>query len=336
MSEDTGVLEGWWRTFVATGTVGDGLERVQGRLIRAVYRGHLPSGPVHIKTMTFPRAKDRLRYAFRALPATHEANMLRAVGAAGLPCPEVLAVRGQRRWGLPHRCMLVLRTLPLSDEPEHALQRGDDEVELAVRLLHAGIYHRDLHRENFVRRSSGELAVLDLQSASCIGSVRARSQKVRLAVAIRLLRDRTPKERDRALIRMRDLNLLVNDTEAASVVARATQEEQQYVDRRIRRCLMSSTEFERRVHLTGIEYRARGTLPAGRWWCGSGKLKDAWIGQRRRWFTGGPTPVFAAFFQKWWWLGGGAALYVPLTCADERIEVEVQTASSAVTGQASG
>lgn len=335
MSDDAEVLKGWWRTFVATGAVGDDLERVQGRLIRAVSRGQLPSGPVHIKTMTFPRKKDRLRYAFRALPAVHEANMLRAVRDAGLPCPEVLAVRTQRRWGLPHRCMLVLRTMPLTEEPEDAMQRADDEVELAVRLLGAGVYHRDLHRENFVRRSSGELAVLDLQSASCIGLARARSHKVRLGVATRLLRDRAPHERDRALARMRDLDLLVSDTEVASAVARATQEEQQYLDARIRRCLMSSTEFERLVHLTGIEYRARGVLPNGRWWCGPGKLKDAWIGQRRRWFTGGPTPVFAAFFQKWWWLGGGAALYVPMTCADERIEVEVRTASSAVTGQSS-
>ena len=45
--------------------------------------------------------------------------------------------------------------------------------------------------------------------------------------------------------------------------------------------------------------------------------------------------MFAAFFQKWWWLGGGSRLYVPVTCADERIEVEVQEASLAVTGQTS-
>lgn len=336
MSADTEVIDGWWRTFVATGAVGRELACVQVRLIRAVHRGQLPSGPVHIKTMTFPRAKDRLRYALRALPATHEARMLRVVRAAGIPCPDVLAVRAQRRWGLPHRCMLVLRTLPLTDEPEDVSLRSEQEVELAVRLLGAGIYHRDLHRENFVRTSSGELAVLDLQSASCIGAARARSATVRLAVASRLLRDRTPEERDCALARMRALDLLLSDAEADSVVSRAVQEERRYQEARIRRCLMTSTEFERRLRPSGIEYRARGALPPGRWHRGPRKLKNAWIGQRRRYMTGGPAPVFAAFFQKWWWLGGGAALYVPSTCADERIEVEVRTASSAPTGQAPG
>lgn len=330
---DEQVLDGWWRTFVATGGVPDELQHVQGRLIRAVHRGSLPSGDVHVKTMTFPRAKDRLRYAFRALPAEHEARMLRAVRAAGLPCPEVVGVRAQRRLGLPHRCMLVLRSLALREQAEDPLQRIDDEVELAMQLLRAGIHHRDLHRENFVRAASGELCVLDLQSADVIGAARARAYQTRLNVAARLLRDRSEPERDRALLRMRAVGLVTSDTEADSVVARATRAEERYQEGRIRRCLTNSTEFERIWHPSGIEYRARGALPEGRWWRSPGPLRDAWIGQRRRHMSGGSSPVFAAFFQKWWWLGGGASLYVPFTCADERIEVEVRKAASTATGQ---
>jgi len=335
VERDEPVLERWWQTFVTTGGMPDELQHVQGRLIRAVHRGELPSGDVHIKTMSFPRAKDRLRYAFRALPAVHEADLLHAVRRAGLPCPEVVAVRTKRRFGLPHRCMLVLRTLPLTSEPEDPLQRVDDEIDMAMALLAVGIHHRDLHRENFVRTATGELCVLDLQSASVIGAGRARSFTVRLGTATRLLRDRDDGERERALIRMRATGLLANDSEVASVVSRTAQQEERFWEGRIRRCLTNSTEFERRVHPSGIEYRARGVLPEGRWWQGPGNLKDAWIGQRRRYMTGGPLPVFAAFFQKWWWLGGGGSLYVPLTCADDRIEVEVRTAASAVSGQTS-
>lgn len=335
VERDGPVLEGWWQAFVTTGRIPDELRHVQGRLIRAVHRGELPSGDVHIKTMSFPRAKDRLRYAFRALPAVHEANLLRAVRQAGLPCPEVVAVRTRRRFGLPHRCMLVLRTLPLTTEAEDPLQRLDDEIDMAMALLAAGIHHRDLHRENFVRTTSGQLCVLDLQSASVIGAARARSSRVRLATATRLLRDRDAGGRERALLRMRATGLLANDTEVPSVISRTATEEEHFWEGRIRRCLTNSTEFERRVHPSGIEYRARGVLPEGRWWHGQGNLRDAWIGQRRRYMTGGPLPVFAAFFQKWWWLGGGGSLYVPFTCVDDRIEVEVRTAASAVSGQTS-
>ena len=77
-------LEQWWRTFVATGAVPAALEPVQGRLIRAVHRGCVADEPVFVKTMTFPRAKDRLRYFFRPLPADHEAAMLRMAAADSL------------------------------------------------------------------------------------------------------------------------------------------------------------------------------------------------------------------------------------------------------------
>lgn len=326
---DQQALEEWWQTFVATGELPAGLERVQGRLIRSVHRGELPSGPVHIKTMTFPRKKDRLRYAFRALPAVHEAEMLALTCAASIPCPEVVDVRVQRRAWLPHRSMLVLRSLPLSDAPESPVERLHDEVELASRLVSAGIYHRDLHTENFVRMASGALAVLDMQSASRIRSRRTPLSVVRLAVAARLLRDRDAQEQESAWVRMREVGLLKSDSECDSVKARVAQLQSRYQDSRIRRCLLNSTEFVRRTHLSGVEYRMRGELPPGRWWRGGRALRAAWIGQRVRDLREGTPPVFAAYFQKWWWLGGGAALYVPKQFEDERINAEVHLASSA-------
>lgn len=336
MSDDDQVIEQWWQAFVATGALPEDLALVQGRLIRAVHRGRLPSGQVHIKVMTFPRAKDRLRYLLRGLPAAHEAQMLERVRQAGLPCPEVVAVRTQRRWGLPHRSMLVLRTLAQDAEPEQLLRRVEDEVDLAVRLLAAGIYHRDLHTENFLRTPGGELAVLDLQSALRIDSARAGAHSVRLGLAVRLLRDRSAGERDHALARMRELELLRDELEVTVASRRAAAEERRYLDSRVKRCLMNSTEFERRIRPSGVECRFRGEWPQGRWWRGPGELKAAWLGQRRRQLMEGQAPVFAAFFQKWWWLGGGARLYVPATCADERIEDEVREAALVSNAHASG
>ena len=76
---DAAVVARWWQHFVATGRLPAELPLVQGRLVRAVHRGELPSGPVFVKVMTFPRGKDRLRYLLRALPGEHEARMLAAV-----------------------------------------------------------------------------------------------------------------------------------------------------------------------------------------------------------------------------------------------------------------
>lgn len=330
MTADDSVLHRWWHGFVATGQVPADLQPVQGRLIRLVHRGELPSGLVHVKTMTFPRKKDRLRYAFRALPARHEASMLQLARAAGIPCPEVVAAYTCRRFGLPHRSMLVLRSLPLPSEPDvAACRRLDEEIALAQRLLAVGIYHRDLHSENFVLDATGQLNVLDMQSASRIRPDQIAPKAVRLAVAGRLLRDRGEAERAAALPTMRQCGLLLTDAECNSVISRANSQARHYQHVRIRRCLMNSTEFERRPRWNGIEYRLRGELPDGRWWPGGPALRKAWIGQRVRHIQQGVVPMFAAFFQKWWWLGGGAALYVPDACLDERIEVEVGSASSA-------
>jgi tRNA A-37 threonylcarbamoyl transferase component Bud32 len=318
---DAAVVAAWWQHFVAHGRLPDDLPLVQGRLIRTVHRGTLPSGPVHVKAMTFPRLKDRLRYLLRPLPAAHEARLLAAVLAAGLPAPAVLAVRTARHRWLPARSLLVLRTLPVIAETRPPAQRLADEAALVVRLLAAGIVHRDLHGENFVRLASGELAVLDLQSA---GVVRRATTAQRLAAAARLLRDRqADPEAGASLL---GAGLLQSAAERDAVVARAAAEQAWHARGRLLRCFRESTEFQVRVSLRGREYRLRGAQAPGRWWWGDRSLRAAWLGQRARQLATGVPPVFAAYFQNWWWLGGGAGLYVPAACSEAWIQEQVRAA----------
>lgn len=334
-AQDAVVLERWWQHFVDHGKVPDELAFVQGRLIRSVHRGELPSGPVFVKVMTFPRAKDRLRYAFRALPAAHEAEMLEATREVGILCPEVVAVRTKRRFLLPHRSMLVLRSLDLCSESgaAPAQDRLHEEVEVAAQLLEAGIYHRDLHTENFVRTGSRALAVLDMQSASRSSQAARPASSARVAVAARLLRDRHGIDRGQALAYMLSRSLLCSEEDAASAERLAEQEARHYRASRVRRCLMNSTDFECRYRWLGTEYRRRGELGEGRWWSGGRRCKRAWLGQRARNLEHGTPLAFRAFFAKWWWLGGGGALYVPSEWSDERIEIELRKAAAATAGR---
>ncbi|MCU0864274.1 MAG: hypothetical protein MUC36_10805 [Planctomycetes bacterium] len=320
---DAAVIASWWQHFVATGRLPEPLQLVQGRLIRSVHRGELPSGPVHVKAMTFPRAKDRLRYLLRPLPAVHEARLLAAVAAAGIPAPVVLAVHSARRRGLPDRSLLVLRSLPVVAETKAPTERLADEAALVVRLLAAGIVHRDLHGENFVRLRSGELAVLDLQSASV---VRRASTAHRLAAAARLVRERHAVPG--AVDSLRRAGLLHSDPEAATVVARARDEQAHHARGRVLRCLQESTEFRCRWTLRGREYRLRTGLGPGRWWWGDRSLRQAWIGQRARQLATGEPLVFSAYFRNWWWLGGGAGLYVPPACSEAWLQEQVRAARS--------
>ena len=323
-------LLGWWRGFAQSGELPSCFERVQGRLIRAVHRAPLAGGEVFVKTMTFPRAKDRLRYLFRALPAQHEAAMLRATAAAGVPCPEVVAAFRGRRLGLPHRSMLVLRALPVVDEVEpDAAACVADEVAVAMRLLAAGIHHDDLHEENFVRLQSGELAVLDLQSAQQYEPGSDNAGGRRMAVATRMLRDREGPEQDAAIAAMRAHGMLCSEAEVAHALRVSDRLRARYNRSRVHRCLRTSTEFARRLTLSGVRYERRGRDPGGRWLRGGAALRDAWLGQRVRQLRGAATQPFGAYFRKWWWLGGGSALYVSRQCSDAEIEVEVQEAAAA-------
>lgn len=323
---DRAVIDVWWREFVATGRLPTAFEAVQGRLVRMVGRSTLPSGPVHVKAMTFPRPKDRLRYALRKLPGAHEAHMLRAVAAAGIVCPEVLDVRVARRFGLPFRSLLVLRTLPPCAAPDRAgaAARLRDEAAIASKLLAAGVVHRDLHRDNFVRLPDGTLAVLDLQSARATASAAGRA--ARLRVVSRLLRDRPGLTDDEALAIAQQCGLVHDAAEAGAVRTRIARERRHHRDARVRRCLQESTEFTRHVHWYGVEHRQRSGLGEGRWHRGGREVRAAWLGQRVLQLEQGRPPVFTGFFGKWWWLGGGGALYVPRACSDERIALEVHSA----------
>jgi len=320
---------GWWREFVAAGDVPACFERVQGRLIRAVHRAELGGEEVFVKTMTFPRWKDRVRYLVRRLPAAHEARLLRATAAAGIPCPDVVAVYTRRRAGLPHRSMLVLRALPVAaaDAPrEDRVQRVTAEVVLAAGLLRAGIHHRDLHTENFVRLDSGGLAVLDMQSARITGGVRRSS---RLAVAARMLRELEGATEAAAVDAMRRSGLLRSDDEVDVARRRRDRLRAGYEGARVRRCLQTSTEFERRPAWRGVRYARRDRAAGGRWLAGGRALLDAWIGQRVLELREQRAPLFGAYFRKWWWLGGGGGLYVPAQCSDAQIEAEVRFAAAA-------
>jgi hypothetical protein len=333
---DAAIVESWWQHFVATGCLPAELPLVQGRLVRAVHRGVLPSGPVFVKVMTFPRGKDRLRYLLRALPGEHEARMLAAVRAAGVPCPEVVAVHTLRRFGLPARSLLVLRALPLAPAAAGAdtgdpLARLREAAAIVRTLLLAGIEHHDLHDGNFVRLADGRLAVLDLQSAR---RRQGGGDAARLAAAARLVRDR--QEPAAALAAALQAGGLLHDAaEAAQVLLQRTADERRFQRSRALRCLRESTTFTWRLRASGREFRRRDCPPDGRWVRGGAELRQAWIGQ---WCLqsiagevdrgDGAGSVFGAFFQNWWWLGGGCALYVPAALDDAQVAAAVQRASA--------
>lgn len=325
---DDAVIDRWWATFVATGRLPAELTAVQGRLVRAVHRGSLPSGDVYVKVMTFPRTKDKVRYLLRSLPAAHEAAMLRATAAAGIPCPEVVAVRTARRRGIPHRSLLVLRALPTATAATTSTSTSADEVSLreeatiAAQLLAANLVHHDLHSGNFVRLTDGRTAVLDLQSVRRGAPSSAR----RLAAAAKLLQNRSEITRAAAATALLDSALLRSPDDVDRALARAAAGRLHHLRGRILRCWTESTEFTRRRAWWGIEHRTRGELPPGRWWSGATAPHHVWVGQRARFVLDGRPPAFPAIARKWWWLGGGASLYVPASCSDERIEAEVATA----------
>lgn len=320
---DRAVLDAWWQTFVGTGRLPDQLSLVQGRLVRTVHRGELPSGPVYVKAMTFPRGKDRLRYLLRALPGAHEAAMLRLLTAAGVPCPEVVDVRTARRFGLPWRSLLVLRALPVIEETAPPAARLADEARLAAQLLRLGVEHHDLHTGNFVRLADGRLAVLDLQSAR--RSASAGTPTARRRAAARLVRDVAACEPE-LLDALRAGGLVLDAAEARWVVGQRHAERLRHLRSRAHRCLTESTGYTWRCRWNGREFRRRGELGPGRWVWGGQELRRAWIGCCALQQAGRPAPDFRALFQNWWWLGGRCALYVPAPLDADRLEAAVQEA----------
>jgi hypothetical protein len=297
---DRETLGRWWRWCLEhPGALPPDVEPVHVRLVRAVGSGCLPdAGPVHLKVMSFPRAKDRLRYLPRALPAVHEATVLAAVRAAGLPCPDVIAARGARHRLLPRLSLLVTRTLPAAPRPVAA----DEVVRIAAALAAAGVFHPDLHPGNLLPLADGGVAVLDLQSARLRGAPLGAAD--RTAMAARLLADAAVEPP--ALVRAG----LLAPASLAAAQAQAGEVRRRMLVRRIRRCMRTSTEFETRRRWNGALHWRRGAAGLGTLHGGS-ELVRWWLGDRAREVLDGAPPVLSGLFRKSWWFPGQHSVYSP-------------------------
>jgi hypothetical protein len=271
------------------GALPAGVTRVQARLIRAVGRGELPGiGWAFVKVMGFPRAKDRLRYVHRALPGRHEARVLEAVAtrAPGLPVPEVLAWSGSRFAGILPR-MSALVTKGLDVDPSAPAPSLVERIGAARQLCEAGVEHRDLHPDNFVRLGDGRTAALDLQSAHIhAGPLGVRA---RLRVAAKLIESEGTDALEAVVA-----GGLLGAGERDALRRHAALLRVQTIDRRVRRCLQESTEFARSMGVAAVRHVRRGApadaalvrLPA----------RDAlplWIGDRVREVLDGDVPLLA-------------------------------------------
>lgn len=301
---DVAQLSVWWQQCrAAPGRLPDGVAPVQTRLIRAVGRGGLPDlGAVFVKVMGFPRPADRLRYWLRPLPAAHESAMLGAARAAGVPCPEVVAVLAERgRARRPALSVLVTRALDVVESGRVSLRAC---AEVAGRLCAAGLVHPDLHAGNFLELRDGRVAVLDLQSARMVPRV-SGSRRLRLAVRL-LAADWPQPECPRAVV---DAGLLAVDQVSAAVrSAMAWRVRAQR--RRVLRCLSESTEFTRARRVWGAVHQRRN-LPAGGVWVHGGRtLSRLWLGARYREVMHGEPGELAALFCNWWWLPARRSVYI--------------------------
>lgn len=318
---DAPVVAGWWQEFCARGVLPAGLELVQGRLIRAVHRGVLPSGAVFMKTMGFPRWRDRLRYLLRALPASHEARLLRAAAAAGVPVPEVVAVRTARRWLVPHRSMLVLRALPAASAP--GAPSLAVAAALGARLLRAGIEPLDLHAGNFVALADGSFAVLDLQSARRWPWT-ARCARARVQVAARLLREPWP-HGAQGVEPLLTGGLVQNREEGQRAAAQARRAARRWWRSRLLRCMTTSSEFVRRWHWWGREHIVRGA-GALRWLPAEPHALHAWLGARALAVCEGQPLPLRGLRRAWWSWRGRGWLAFDTECGEAECRSAVATA----------
>lgn len=310
LPEDRACIEEWWREVLASGgALPSELGPVQSRLIRSVGKGVLPvHGEVYVKVMGFPRRRDRLRYLLRALPAAHEARMLAAVRAAGIAAPEVLAYATSRRLLVPRASMLVLRAMKGAGRAPTLSAKAV----VAADLCRAGVFHPDLHPDNFLLLQDGTVAVLDLHSARLRRP--GLGDRLRLRMAAMLLRTHggEPDAVD-ALVE----SGLVSRGEEAGLVAAADSLRIQELLRRIRRCLTNSSGFRVHRKLTGTLYERRGERPAGRWVEGGPELLQCWIGDRALEVLDGAKPRLFGLFRRSWWFPGMSSVYTAAAVFDD-------------------
>lgn len=304
-------LEAWWCACLARpGELPKGVQPVQGRLVRRVGVGETQGGTrAFLKLMAFPRAKDKLRYVHRALPARHEATLLARLPTLGIPAPEVLLARTARRFGLPHLSLLVTKALPIADD--QVLEARFPEVAaLAARLAAAGIDHHDLNRGNFVALRDGGLAVLDLQSARDHGAPLSLEPRLRMASKLLDAFGATLHHAEA----LRTSGLVPGTVAAEELVARAAAVRAKEVTKRIVRCLLESTEFTCQVRPSGILHRRRTcdlAGPEGTWIEGGRELLRWWIGDRANEVLGHGSPRIGALFRNSCWLLQRGRLYIP-------------------------
>jgi hypothetical protein len=291
---DTAQLAAWWEhVLAAPDPLPPGVEPVHRRLVRAVGRGALAdAGPVFVKVMGFPRWRDRVRYALRALPAPHEARLLAAAARAGIVVPRVLAARDSRRAGWPHRSMLVTAALAVDARPLDAAE----VAAVAAALAAAGIDAPDLHPGNFLSLAGGGTAVLDLQSARLRVAPLGTGRRIRMASAILA-------ELPGAADALAAAGLLPRELLGAALQA-AAERRAAATRRRIRRCLEEGTEFSVERSLRGTTIRRRTTSHDGVWIEGGRELVRCWIGDRALEILDGTPPRLGTLFRKWWWFPG--------------------------------
>jgi hypothetical protein len=287
------------------GSLPDGVEPVQTRLIRAVGRGVLPdSGAVFLKTMGFPRGRDRIRYVHRALPAIHESAMLARVAEIGIACPAVVRAIGERRCGVPRLSVLVTAAID-----------GDDRIELrpaaalAAALADHGVFHPDLNRGNFLRRrQTGELAILDLQSARRFAGPLNRARRRKMAVKFVAELGADAIEAATAAVVSSGL---VEPTEVDAIRSGVESMRRADVGRRIRRCTRTSSEFEAVRLWNGRVFRRRECATRSGDWVRRPDAIRLWIGDRALEVLDGTSPILGAMFRKSWWLRGENSVYIP-------------------------
>jgi len=302
--DDKRLLQEWWRQcWERPGQLPADLTFVQQKIVRAVGRGELPhAGSVYAKVMWFPRAKDKVRYAFRALPGVHEARMLELVKKIGIPCPEVLFARGRRVMGAPRLSLLVVSDLhPHGDAPDAEAMIG-----VAARLLAAGVFHPDLNPYNFVRLASGETAVLDMQSArQRTGTIGRRE---RLQMAVKLL---SHLESTEQLLERMVHNTFLRRDEVPLVRDKIAEDRRRWQLKRIHRCFMESTLFTVKWRWNGTVFRRRGAAGDGTWVEGGAELIRYWIGDRSQEVLADHAPVLGSLFRRSPLLPGKHKLYIP-------------------------